>query len=68
MLHQVKKKNKTAVLRTSHKLQRPLDPHKALQTLFRVKTAMTSGFDRFPHLAFPHLDLPEYKLLDLAVR
>lgn len=39
------------------------DPYKVSQTLFRVKSAMTSDFDHFPHL-----DLPVYKLLDLVVR
>lgn len=41
----------------------PSDSHKALQTLFRVKSAMTSDCDHFPHL-----DPPVSKLLDLAVR
>lgn len=39
------------------------DPYKVSQTLFRVKSAMTSDFDHFPHL-----DLPVYKRLDLVVR
>lgn len=41
-------------------LQIPIKSHRLL---FRVKSAMTSDFDHFPHL-----DLPAYKVLDLAVR
>lgn len=61
----VKKRGGGAVSSPMYKSQltSPSDSHEVLQILFRVKSAMTSDSDHFPHL-----DSSVCKPLDLAVR